>query len=135
MLFRSLNYEKCECGRTAVRMGRILGRSDDMLIIRGVNVFPSSIESILMEFKEFSPLYFITVDRVDNIDTFEIDIEMKPEYYSSTPGANTEIVKRLQSRMNSVLGIRPTLHLCEPNTIERSSGKAKHVLDKRVFKN
>lgn len=128
----SLTHEKCECGRTMVRMGRILGRTDDMLIIRGVNVFPSTIESVLMEFDSFSPQYFITVDRLNNTDTFDIDVELRPECYLDER-RNNAIMAKLQERLNSVLGIHPKLHLRTPGSIERSMGKAKHVLDKRVL--
>ncbi|MCF0244545.1 MAG: phenylacetate--CoA ligase [Bacteroidaceae bacterium] len=129
-----LNYEPCRCGRTAVRMGRILGRSDDMLIIRGVNVFPSQIESVLLEIPEFQGQYFITVDRVNNVDTFDIDVELRPEYYSDDMNAIVALRSKLQGRLQSVLGIKPTLHIVEPNSIARSQGKAKHVIDKRLLK-
>jgi phenylacetate-CoA ligase len=130
-----LNYEKCRCGRTMVRMGRILGRSDDMLIIRGVNVFPSQVESVLLEIPEFTGQYFITVDRVDNVDSFQVDVELRPECYSDEMGEMLKLKDRLVGRIVSVIGIRPDVHIVEPNSIGRSSGKAKHVLDKREFKN
>ena len=82
----SLNYEPCKCGRTAVRLGKVLGRSDDMLIIRGVNVFPSQIETVLTEFPAFTPQYFITVDRKGNEDTFDLDVELREEFFSPNPG-------------------------------------------------
>lgn len=129
-----LNYEKCRCGRTAVRMGRILGRTDDMLIIRGVNVFPSQVESVLLEFPEFQAQYFITVDRVNNVDTFDIDVELRPEYYSDDMNAMLDYKKNLRDRLLSVIGIKPSIHIVEPNSIERSQGKAKHVNDKRKLK-
>lgn len=84
----SLNYEKCECGRTAVRMAPILGRSDDMMIIRGVNVFPSQIETCLTEFPAFTPQYFITVDRKNNEDTFDLDVELRSEYFAESRKAD-----------------------------------------------
>lgn len=129
-----LIYDKCKCGRTAVRMGKILGRSDDMLIIRGVNVFPSQVESVLLEIPEFQGQYFITVDRVDNVDTFDIDVELRPEYYSDDVNVILNYKKMLRDRLVSVIGIKPSIHIVEPNSIERSMGKAKHVNDKRKLK-
>ena len=130
-----LHYEKCECGRTAVRMDRILGRSDDMMIIRGVNVFPSQIEACLTEFPAFQPYYFITVDRVNNEDTFDLDVELKPEYFRRSPEGQMPHIQPLYDRIVSMVGIKPNIHILPPMTIERSSGKAKHVNDKRNFKN
>ncbi|MCQ2162591.1 MAG: phenylacetate--CoA ligase [Bacteroidales bacterium] len=129
-----LIYDKCECGRTAVRMDRILGRSDDMLIIRGVNVFPSQIEACLTEFPAYQPYYFITVDRVSNEDTFDLDVELKLEYFSYDPAKQMPFIKPLYDRIVSMVGIKPNIHILPPMTIERSMGKAKHVLDKRNFK-
>ena len=128
-----LNYEKCRCGRTMVRMGRIVGRSDDMLIIRGVNVFPSQIESVILEIPEFTGQYFVTVDRVNNVDTFQVDVELRPEYYGDDMGRMLRLKDRLVGRLVSVLGIRPEIRIVEPNSITRSQGKAKHVLDKRLL--
>ncbi|MDR3253172.1 MAG: phenylacetate--CoA ligase [Tannerella sp.] len=127
----ALHYERCTCGRTAVRMDRILGRSDDMLIIRGVNVFPSQVESVILELPEFEPYYVITVDRVDNTDTFQIDVEVRQEYYTDEMTKLMEMKKKVSHRLQSVLGISPDIRLVEPRTIERSQGKAKHVIDKR----
>lgn len=131
----TLNYERCRCGRTMVRMGRILGRSDDMMIIRGVNVFPSTIESVILEIPEFTGQYFVTVDRVNNVDTFDIDVELRPDVYQDDVARILKLKDRLVGRLVSVLGIKPVIHIVEPNTIERSMGKAKHVNDKRKFKN
>jgi phenylacetate-CoA ligase len=128
-----LIYEKCRCGRTTVRLGKILGRSDDMLIIRGVNVFPSQIEAILTEFPAFSPQYFITVDRKHNEDTFDLDVELRPDLFSPNPAKQMPFIKYLYDRLVSVTGIKPNIHIQPPGTIERSQGKAKHVLDKRDF--
>lgn len=130
-----LIYDKCECGRTAVRMDRILGRSDDMMIIRGVNVFPSQIETVLTEFPAFTPYYFITVDRVNNEDTFDLDVELRPEYFSASPKEQMPFIKPLFDRIVSLIGIKPNIHILPPYGIERSMGKAKHVLDKRNFQN
>ena len=128
-----LIYEKCRCGRTAVRMGKILGRSDDMLIIRGVNVVPSQIEAILTEFPAFTPQYFITVDRKHNEDTFDLDVELREDLFSPNPAKQMPFIKYLYDRLVSVTGIKPNIHIQPPGTIQRSMGKAKHVLDKRDF--
>lgn len=127
----SLNYETCACGRTAVRMGRILGRSDDMLIIRGVNVFPSQVESVLLEMPEFEPHYFITVDRVNNTDTFQVQVELRQEYYSDEMNKMLSLKKKIAGRMQNVIGIQPDIKIVEPRSLERSQGKAKHVQDNR----
>lgn len=126
-----LIYEKCECGRTAVRMGRILGRSDDMMIIRGVNVFPSQVESVLLEMPEFEPHYLIVVDRVNNTDTFQIQVEVRPDYYSDEMNKMIALKKKIAARMQSVIGIQPDIKIVEPRSLERSMGKAKHVIDNR----
>lgn len=131
----SLIYEPCKCGRTAVRMGKVLGRSDDMLIIRGVNVFPSQIETVLTEFPAFTPQYFITVDRKGNEDTFDLDVELREEFFSPNPGKQMPFIKPLYDRLVSLTGIKPNIHIQPPGTIERSTGKAKHVNDKRDFSN
>ncbi len=126
-----LTFEKCKCGRTLCRMGRILGRSDDMLIVRGVNVFPSQVESVILEVPEFQGQYFITVDRVNNTDTFQIDVELREEFYSDNVDEMNKYKSVLASKLLSVIGIKPDLRIVAPNSIERSMGKAKHVLDKR----
>ena len=131
----SLNYEPCKCGRTAVRLGKVLGRSDDMLIIRGVNVFPSQIETVLTEFPAFTPQYFITVDRKGNEDTFDLDVELREEFFSPNPGEQMPFIKPLYDRLVSLTGIKPNIHIQPPGTIQRSTGKAKHVNDKRDFSN
>ncbi|MDL2309930.1 phenylacetate--CoA ligase, partial [Parabacteroides sp. OttesenSCG-928-B22] len=115
----SLHYETCDCGRTAVRMGRILGRSDDMLIIRGVNVFPSQVESVLLEMPEFEPHYFIVVDRVNNTDTFQVQVELRPEFYSDEMNKMLTLRKKIAARMQSVIGIQPEIKIMEPRSIER----------------
>ena len=129
-----LIYEPCKCGRTAVRMDRILGRSDDMLIVRGVNVFPSQIETVLTEFPVFTPQYFITVDRKNNEDSFDLDVELRSEYFSPNPSKQMPYIKPLYDRIVSLVGIKPNIHIKEPGAITRSIGKAKHVEDKRKFK-
>ena len=127
----SLIYDRCECGRTLVRMSKILGRSDDMLIIRGVNVFPSQIESVILEMNEFEPHYMIIVDRKNNTDTLEIQVEMKEDAYSDEINKIIDLKKKITARLQSVLGINPDVKLVEPRSIERSQGKAKRVIDKR----
>lgn len=128
----SLTYEKCACGRTAVRMGRILGRSDDMLIIRGVNVFPSQVESVILELPEFEAHYLIVVDRMNNTDTFQIQVEVRQEYYSDEMNKMICLEKK-ESPPHAERGRLATWHtrFVEPRSIERSMGKAKHVIDKR----
>jgi phenylacetate-CoA ligase len=126
-----LRYETCPCGRTAVRMDRILGRSDDMLIIRGVNVFPSQVESVILELEEFEPHYLIVVDRVNNTDTFQVQVELRPEYYSDEMTRIIALKQKITSHLQSVIGIQPEVKIVEPHSIERSQGKAKHVIDHR----
>ena len=125
-----LSREKCSCGRTFVRMTKPLGRSDDMMIIRGVNVFPSQIESVLLN-SGYAPNYQIIVDRVNNTDTFDINVEMKEEDFSDIPTGITNKEKALQSAMKAMLGINPKIHLVAPKSIARSEGKAVRVIDKR----
>ncbi len=127
----SLNYEKCECDRTLVRMDKVTGRSDDMLIIRGVNVFPSQIENVLLEVGETAPHYLLKVDRVDNLDVLEILIEMSQNiFYDGIKKIDT-IEKKIRKEIYGTLGISANIRLVEPKTIERSEGKAKRVIDMR----
>ena len=126
-----LNYEKCACGRTAVRMNRILGRSDDMLIIRGVNVFPSQIESVILELEEFEPHYLIEVDRVNNLDTLMVSVELRPPYYSDGMSQILALKKKIANHIQSVIGLQPDIKIVEPYSIQRSEGKAKRVTDHR----
>ena len=112
-------------------MDRILGRSDDMLIIRGVNVFPTQIESVMLEMPEFEPHYQLIVDRVNNTDTMELQVEVRPDFYSDEIKKMMEMKKRLTARLQSVLGLSVDVKLVEPRSIERSTGKAKRVVDKR----
>jgi phenylacetate-CoA ligase len=127
----SLNYEKCECGRTLVRMSKVTGRSDDMLIIKGVNVFPSQIESVLLEVGEIAPHYLLIVDRVDNLDTLEIKVEMSQNMFLDEVKKIEDLEKKIRKEVNSTLGINANVKLVEPKTIERSEGKTKRVIDKR----
>jgi phenylacetate-CoA ligase len=125
-----LTREKCSCGRTLVRMKKPMGRSDDMLIIRGVNVFPSQIETVLLQ-EGYAPNYLIEVDRVNNNDTLDIYVELSEEQFSDTVKAVTSAEKALANAIKIMLGINPAVHLVAPKTIARSEGKAVRVKDKR----
>lgn len=127
----SLNYQKCDCGRTTVRMSKITGRSDDMLIIRGVNVFPSQIESVLLEVGETAPHYQLIVDRKDNLDTLEVQVEMTQNMFSDEVKKIEDLEKKIYKEIDSTLGINAKVRLVEPKTIARSEGKAKRVIDNR----
>ncbi|MGI6085866.1 MAG: phenylacetate--CoA ligase family protein, partial [Acetivibrionales bacterium] len=130
-----LTHETCACGRTSTRMAKVTGRSDDMLIIRGVNVFPSQIESVLLKYSEVEPHYMIYVDRVDNLDIMEIQIEMNYSIFSDQVKKIESIERKLRHEIESTLGISAKIKLVEPNTIQRSEGKAKRVIDKRKLFN
>ena len=128
--------DDCPCGRTAVRMTRIVGRSDDMLIIRGINVFPSQVESVVLSMEEFAPRYLLIVDRVNNLDTLQVQVEVRPEYFTESFDSLAPIAaleKKLSDKLKSVLSISAKVQLKAPNTIERSQGKSKFVIDKRVL--
>lgn len=127
----ALHYEKCDCGRTLVRMDRILRRSDDMLIIRGVNVFPTQIEAVILEMKEFEPHFLLTVGRENNTDTIELKVEVREEYYSDEINVMIDLRKKIVGRLRSVLGLGVDVKLVEPRSIERSVGKNKRVIDNR----
>ena len=130
----ALHYDKCNCGRTLVRMDRILGRSDDMLIIRGVNVFPTQIESVILEMPEFEPHYLLIIDRKNNTDTMELKVEVREDAYSDEINKMLALKKKLTSRLQSVLGLGVDVKLVEPRSIERSVGKAKRSEERRVGK-
>ena len=125
-----LDRTPCSCGRTHVRMCKPMGRSDDMLIIRGVNVFPSQIETVLLE-KGYSPNYQILVDRVKNNDTLDINVELSPDQFSDTVKEISAREAALANDIKTVLGINPKIHLVAPKSITRSEGKAVRVIDKR----
>ncbi len=127
----TLNYEKCQCGRTVVRMSKVTGRTDDMLIIRGVNVFPSQIESVLLEIGETAPHYQLIVDRKDNLDSLEVWVEMTQALFSDEVKRIEDLERMIKKEIESTLGINAKVKLVEPKTIERSEGKAKRVIDKR----
>ena len=131
----SLNYEPCKCGRTHVRMNKPQGRTDDMLIIRGVNVFPSQIEEVLLNIgKSVTPNYQIIVDRVNNTDTFEVLVEMSEELFSDDVKNIEKTSKLISEKLKATLGINPKVTLVNPKSIARSEGKAKRVIDKRKLK-
>jgi len=125
-----LSRKPCSCGRTHIKMSKPMGRSDDMLIIRGVNVFPSQIETVLLN-EGYQPNYQIVVDRANNTDTFEINVEMNPEQFTDTVSGVTSLEKSLAGAMKTILGINPVVHLVPPKSIVRSEGKAVRVIDKR----
>ena len=125
-----LSRKKCSCGRTLIKMAKPMGRSDDMMIIRGVNVFPSQIETVLLK-EGYEPNYQIVVDRVGNTDTFDVNVEMTAEMFSDTVSGITEQEKALANAMKVMLGINPKVHLVAPKSIVRSEGKAVRVIDKR----
>ena len=127
----SISYEKCSCGRTFARMSKPCGRTDDMLIIRGVNVFPSEIERVLLSFSGVAPHYMIYVDRVNTLDTIEIHVEMTPEFFSDSVRHIEELESKIRREIESVLGIAAKIKLVEPKTLERIEGKSCHVKDMR----
>lgn len=126
-----LYREKCACGRTLVRMSKVLGRSDDMLIIRGVNVFPSQVESVLLGIGNTSPHYQLIVDRKDNLDVLTVLVELTDEMFSDEVRGLEELEAKIKSELASVLSVSATVRLVGPKTIERSEGKAKRVIDRR----
>lgn len=126
-----LNSAPCSCGRTSVRMSRLAGRSDDMLVIRGVNVFPSQIESVLLQIPEVAPHYLIYVDRVKNLDLLEAHVEVSEKIFSDEVKQLEKVEARIKNEVESVLGIVVDIKLVEPKSIERSEGKAKRVIDRR----
>ena len=125
-----LNAQPCSCGRTHIRMSKPMGRSDDMLIIRGVNVFPSQIETVLLA-NGMPANYQIIVDRVNNSDTLDVEVEMTPDIFSDTVAAITKKENELVNAMRAMLGITARIHLVAPKSITRSEGKAVRVIDKR----
>ncbi|MHB8962719.1 MAG: phenylacetate--CoA ligase family protein [Saccharofermentanales bacterium] len=126
-----LYYEPCECGRTLVRMDKVMGRSDDMLIIRGVNVFPSQIESVLLAYDDVEPHYMIYIDRIDNLDVMEVHIEMTNRLFSDSVKDIEKIEHMLRAEIQSAIGVNARIRLVEPRSVPRSEGKAKRVVDRR----
>ena len=130
-----LHRGKCDCGRTLVRMEKCLGRTDDMLIIRGVNVFPSQVESVLMEMDETTPHYQLIVRREHNLDTLEIRVEVDQQNWSDSIRELEGIRRRIDHNIRSLLGISATIRLVEPYSIARSEGKAQRIIDERTKNN
>ncbi len=128
-----LTSEKCKCGRTMVRMEKCLGRSDDMLIIRGVNLFPSQVESVLLEMSEIKPHYLLIVDRVNNLDTLELKVEVDEAFFQDKISQLETLRQKLQNNLESSLGLGIKVTLVEPKIIERSEGKSKRVIDQRKY--
>ena len=127
----SISRETCECGRTSVRISRFKGRSDDMLIIRGVNVFPSQVEAALINVEEVTPHYMMIVDRENNLDSLEIQVEVDVKYYTDEIRGIEKLTKKISTVIQQALGISAKIKLMGPNTLKRSEGKAVHVIDNR----
>ena len=127
----SIDRSTCECGRTSARISRFKGRVDDMLIIRGVNVFPSQIEAALVELDMVTPHYMMIVDRVNNLDTLEVQVELDPKYYTDEIKAIESLTKRIGHVIQQAIGLSAKIKIVEPHSLKRSEGKAVHVLDKR----
>ena len=132
----SLTDEPCQCGRTHIRMRKPSGRTDDMLIIRGVNVFPSQIEEVLLKVSgdQITPNYQIVLDRVNNTDTFDVNVEMSESFFSDDVKSIEKLERAITEQLRSMLGISAKVHLVNPKSIVRSEGKAKRVIDNRVGK-
>ena len=128
-----LSEEKCKCGRTTIRMHRLMGRTDDMLIIRGVNVFPSQIEEVLLKVEGVEPHYQLIVERKGNLDSLEVQVEMSDKLFSDSVGKLEEVAKEIERNLYATLSIHAKITLVEPKSIPRSEGKAKRVIDKRTI--
>ena len=127
----SIDHGVCECGRTSARISRFKGRVDDMLIIRGVNVFPSQIEAALIELDMVTPHYMMIVDRVNNLDTLEVQVELDPKYYTDEIKALEAMTKKVAHVIQQAIGLSAKVKIVEPHALVRSEGKAVHVIDKR----
>lgn len=130
----SLMGGECPCGRTSVRMGPILGRSDDMLIIRGINVFPSQIESVILSLPEFEPQYVLVAERNGNLDSLQVQVEVRPEFFTDDVKTIESLQRKLSDKIRSVISISASVRVLFPGSIERSQGKGSHVIDKRILK-
>jgi len=128
----ALNYEPCRCGRTSARLAKITGRTDDMLIIRGVNVFPSQVESVLMDIEGVAPHYQLVVSRRNYLDELEVRVEMDERFFSDRYRHLEELEEKIVDRLNTVLQLKARVRLVEPNSIARSEGKAQRVIDLRT---
>ena len=129
----SITHETCECGRTSARISRFKGRSDDMLIIRGVNVFPSQVEAALINVEEVTPHYMMVVDRENNLDTLEIQVEVDTKYYTDEIRGIEKLTKKIGVVIQQALGISAKIKIMSPNSLKRSEGKAVHVIDNRKY--
>ena len=129
-----INYQPCECGRTLARISKIKGRADDMLIIRGVNIFPSQIENILVQVDEAEPHYQLILERTRGLDELTVELETSPHIFFDEVRKLEEIEARIEREIEETLGLRVGVRLVEPRTIERSAGKAKRIIDKRKLK-
>jgi len=130
----SVSYEKCKCGRTTPRISKITGRTDDMIIVRGINVFPSQIEHVLLGIEGTQPHYQIIVDRkASHLDELEVLVEVEQKIFSDELKVLKALEDKITREIESVLGVAAKVRLVEPKTIERSEGKAKRVVDKRVI--
>jgi phenylacetate-CoA ligase len=127
----SISYEQCVCGRTHARIARMSGRSDDMLIIRGVNVFPSQIEAILVGIEGVEPHYVLIVDRHESLDTLEVQVEVNEELFSDEVKVLQALARQIEKEIKDMLGVTCSVRLVEPKTIQRSEGKARRVIDNR----
>lgn len=127
----TIDHSPCECGRTSARISKFRGRVDDMLIIRGVNVFPSQVEAALVDIKEVTPHYMIIVDRVNNLDTLEIQVEIDEKYFTDEIRGLENLTAKIAHTINQALGLNAKIRIVEPKTLSRSEGKAVHVIDKR----
>ena len=129
----SIDHSPCECGRTSARISRFKGRVDDMLIIRGVNVFPSQIEAALVNVDEVTPHYMMIVDRINNLDTLEIQVELDQKYYTDEIRVIEALTKKIAHVIQQALGLSAKVKIVEPQSLVRSEGKAVHVIDKRTL--
>ena len=127
----SMDREICECGRTMSRIQKFVGRSDDMLVIKGVNVFPSQIESALLELGETKPYYLIIVDRVGSMDSFEVWVEVEERFFSDEIKDLENLRNKISAHLSRAIGLKTKVKLVEPKTIERTSGKSNRVVDRR----
>ena len=127
----SVTTERCACGRTLARMGKIVGRTDDMFIISGVNVFPSAVERVLFSIEGIEPYYQIVLERRGALDTFEVQVEVSEAMFNGWMDDLRAFEKRVTEELRSALLVRPKVKLVEPGTLERTEGKAKRVIDRR----
>ena len=129
----SISRDTCDCGRTSARISRFKGRVDDMLIIRGVNVFPSQIEAVLVDIPEVTPHYMMIVDRVNNLDTLEIQVEISPSHFIDEIRGIEKLTAKIQHAVMQALGLNAKIKVVEPMSLKRSEGKAVHVIDNRKY--